>query len=47
MDVEAIAALRLPEAVEREVEQAMREFLSYSLEREARSRPFLDEVRQG
>jgi DNA repair protein RecO (recombination protein O) len=47
MDVEAIAALRLPEAVEREVEQAMREFLAYSLEREARSRPFLDEVRQG
>jgi DNA repair protein RecO (recombination protein O) len=47
MDVEAIAALRLPAAVEREVEQAMREFLSYSLEREARSRPFLDEVRQG
>jgi DNA repair protein RecO (recombination protein O) len=47
MDVEAIAALRLPAAVEREVEQAMRDFLSYSLEREARSRPFLDEVRQG
>ena len=47
MDVEAIAALRLPMAVEREVEQAMRDFLTYSLEREARSRPFLDEVRQG
>jgi DNA repair protein RecO (recombination protein O) len=47
MDVEAIAALRLPAPVEREVEQAMRDFLSYSLEREARSRPFLDEVRQG
>jgi len=46
MDVEAIAALRLPSAVEREVEQAMRDFLRYSLERDARSLPFLDEVRQ-
>ena len=46
MDVEAIAALRLPNAVEREVEQAMRDFLRYSLERDARSLAFLDEVRQ-
>jgi len=47
LDVEALAGLRLPDAVEREVEQAMRDFLVYSLEREARSRPFLDEVRRG
>ena len=44
MDVEAIAGLRLPAAVEREVEAALRAFLSYSLEREPRSRRFLDEV---
>jgi DNA repair protein RecO (recombination protein O) len=47
LDVEALAALRLPAAVEAEVEQAMRDFLRYSLEREARSLPFLDEVRRG
>jgi DNA repair protein RecO (recombination protein O) len=47
MDVEAIAALRLPTAVEREVEGAMRAFLAYALEREPRSRRFLDEVRAG
>jgi DNA repair protein RecO (recombination protein O) len=47
LDVEALAALRLPAAVEREVEQAMRDFLSVALEREARSLPFLDEVRRG
>jgi len=46
LDVEALAALRLPEVVEREVEQAMRDFLTYSLEREARSLEFLDEVRR-
>jgi len=45
MDVEAIAALRLPPDVEREVEAAMRAFLAYALEREPRSRRFLDEVR--
>jgi DNA repair protein RecO (recombination protein O) len=45
MDVEAIAALRLPAAVEREAEAALRAFLSYALEREPRSRDFLDEVR--
>ena len=46
LDVEALAALRLPAAVEAEVEQAMRDFLRYSLERDARSLPFLDEVRR-
>jgi DNA repair protein RecO (recombination protein O) len=46
MDIEAIAGLSLPAAVEREVEQAMREFLRIALEREARSLPFLDEVRR-
>jgi len=45
MDVEAIAALRLPPDVEGEVEAAMRAFLAYALEREPRSRRFLDEVR--
>ncbi len=45
MDVEAIAGLRLPPEVEREVEAAMRSFLAYALEREPRSRRFLDEVR--
>jgi DNA repair protein RecO (recombination protein O) len=47
LDVEALAALRLPEAVEREVEQAMRDFLRVALERDARSLAFLDEVRRG
>ena len=47
LDVEALAALRQPAAVEAEVEQAMRDFLRYSLERDARSLPFLDEVRRG
>jgi DNA repair protein RecO (recombination protein O) len=47
LDVEALAALRLPAEVEREVEQAMRDFLRISLERDARSLPFLDEVRRG
>ena len=46
MDVEALAALRLPSAVEREVEGAMRDFLKVSLERDARSLDFLDEVRR-
>jgi DNA repair protein RecO (recombination protein O) len=46
LDVEALAALRLSAGVEREVEQAMRDFLRYSLEREARSLEFLDEVRR-
>jgi DNA repair protein RecO (recombination protein O) len=45
MDVEALATLRLPAVVEREVEDAMRAFIGYVLEREARSLGFLDEVR--
>ena len=45
MDVEALAGLRLPDAVEREVEVAMRDFLRHALERDARSLAFLDEVR--
>jgi DNA repair protein RecO (recombination protein O) len=44
-DIEAIAALRLAETTEREVEAAMREFIRHALEREARSLAFLDEVR--
>jgi DNA repair protein RecO (recombination protein O) len=44
-DVEALAALRVRPAVEREVEMAMREFLAYSLDRRPRSLAFLDEVR--
>jgi DNA repair protein RecO (recombination protein O) len=47
LDVEALAALRLPAEVEREVERAMRDFLRVSLERDARSLRFLDEVRRG
>jgi DNA repair protein RecO (recombination protein O) len=46
MDVEALAALRLPPAVEREVEGALRDFIRVSMEREARSLDFLDEVRR-
>lgn len=45
LDVEAIAALRLPEPVELEVEGAMRRYMRHVLEREARSLAFLDEVR--
>ncbi len=47
LDVEALAALRLPPAVEREVEHSLRDFLRISLERDARSLEFLDEVRRG
>jgi hypothetical protein len=46
MDVEALAGLRLSPAVEREVEGAMRDFLHVSLDRDARSLDFLDEVRR-
>ncbi len=46
LDIEAIAALRLTVDVEREVEADLREFVGYALERDARSLPFLDEVRQ-
>jgi DNA repair protein RecO (recombination protein O) len=45
LDIEALAALRLPATVEREVEGAMRRFMRHALEREARSLAFLDEVR--
>jgi DNA repair protein RecO (recombination protein O) len=45
LDIEALAALRQAPAVEREVETALREFVRHVLEREARSLPFLDEVR--
>lgn len=46
-DVEALAALRLGRSVEHEVEAAMRDFLRYTLERDARSLAFLDEIRDG
>jgi DNA repair protein RecO (recombination protein O) len=45
LDIEAIAALRLAETVERETEAALRDFVRGALEREARSLAFLDEVR--
>ena len=45
LDIEAIAALRLTEGTEREVEGAMRDFVRVALERDARSLAFLDEVR--
>ena len=45
LDIEAIAGLRLPEDVEREVEAAMREFMRIALERDPRSLAFLDEIR--
>jgi DNA repair protein RecO (recombination protein O) len=47
LDVEALASLRLPAAVEGEVEGAMRDFIRIALERDARSLAFLDEVRAG
>jgi DNA repair protein RecO (recombination protein O) len=45
LDIEAIAALRLPPEVEAEVEAAMRRYVRGVLEREPRSLAFLDEVR--
>jgi DNA repair protein RecO (recombination protein O) len=45
LDIEALAALRLPDEVEREVEAALRDFVRVVLERDARSLAFLDEVR--
>ena len=45
LDIEAIAGLRLPAAVETEVEVALRRFIRHVLEREPRSLAFLDEVR--
>ncbi len=47
LDLEQVASLRLPPAVEAEAEQAMRLFVRHVLEREARSLEFLDEVRAG
>jgi DNA repair protein RecO (recombination protein O) len=47
LDIAAIAALRVPVLAEREVEAAMRDFVRFSLERDARSLPFLDLVRAG
>jgi hypothetical protein len=45
LDIEAIAALRLPVELETEVERAMRRFVRHVLERDARSLAFLDEIR--
>jgi DNA repair protein RecO (recombination protein O) len=45
LDIEALAGLRLARSVEAEVEAALREFVRDTLEREARSLAFLDEVR--
>jgi DNA repair protein RecO (recombination protein O) len=47
LDAEALSELRLDPATERETEIAMRAFVAHVLEREARSLPFLDEVRAG
>ena len=47
LDIEAIAALRLPHAVELEAEDALRRFIRGVLERDPRSLRFLDEVRAG
>ncbi len=46
LDIEALAALRIGALVEREVETSLRDFVGQALERQARSLPFLDEVRQ-
>jgi len=45
LDVEALAGLRLPPPVEAEVERAMGEFVRHVMERDTRSRRFLEEVR--
>jgi DNA repair protein RecO (recombination protein O) len=47
LDIEALAGLRLVPAVEREVEAALRDFIRVTLERDARSLAFLDEIRGG
>ena len=46
LSLEALASLRLAEGTEREVEASLRDFLRISLERDARSLAFLDEVRE-
>jgi hypothetical protein len=43
--VEALAGLRLPPAVEREVEERLGAFVRHVMERDTRSRRFLEEVR--
>jgi len=45
LDIEAIAQLRLSAATEAEVEGALHRYIRNALEREPRSRAFLDEVR--
>jgi DNA repair protein RecO (recombination protein O) len=45
LDIEAIAALRIADVIEREVEAVMRDFMRIALERDPRSLAFLDEVR--
>jgi DNA repair protein RecO (recombination protein O) len=45
LDVEALAALRLPAETENEVESVLRRYTRHILEREARSLAFVDEVR--
>jgi DNA repair protein RecO (recombination protein O) len=47
LDVEALAALRLPADVEAQVEGLMRRYMRFILEREPRSLAFVDEVRHG
>ena len=47
MDVEALAGLRLPPAVEREVEERLGAFVRHVMERDTRSRRFLEEVKAG
>ncbi len=47
MDVEALAGLRLPGVVEAEVERVMGEFVRHVMERDTRSRRFLEEVKAG
>jgi DNA repair protein RecO (recombination protein O) len=47
MDVEALAGLRLPGAVEAEVERVLGEFVRHVMERDTRSRRFLEEVKAG
>jgi DNA repair protein RecO (recombination protein O) len=47
LDVEAVAALRIPSDVEAEVEAHLRRFVRFILEREARALAFVDEVRRG
>ncbi len=47
MDVEALAGLRLPGGVEAEVERVLGEFVRHVMERDTRSRRFLEEVKAG